>query len=351
MRTMPSSVSPGDQTRDPARRVTSHDVARAAGVSQSTVSRALRSPDGVSEQLRDRVLTAARSLGYTPSELGRSLVTQSTKTIGMVVTDLKNPFYPFLISPLHDELSSLGYRMLLLTDEDEPDSPDRLLDRSIDGAVLTTTALDSPLPHQLEERGLPFVFLARESATVAADAAVVDNTLGASILAAEVLRLGHRSIGAVLGPLNTSTGRDRRRGLRVTLAAAGIDLDELPVLEGPFVPETGHEAMRTLMATAQPPTVVICGNDSIALGALNAAHGLGLGVPEDVSVVGFDDLPIASWELVQLTTVRQPMDEMARVAGRTLVDRIEGRTAAGRIQRTVFEPELVIRRTLGPPRR
>jgi LacI family transcriptional regulator len=331
-------------------RATSHDVARAAGVSQSTVSRALRSPDTVSPQLRDRVLAAARSLGYTPSELGRSLVTQSTKTIGMVVTDLGNPFYPFLITPLHDELSRLGYRMLLLTDDDTPDSPQRLLDRSIDGAVLTTTTLDSPLPHELEARGLPFVFLARESDDVAADAAVVDNTLGASILAAEILRLRHRRIGAIFGPQDTSTGRDRRRGVRVTLAAAGLDLDDFPVLEGPFISETGHEAMHTLMSADNPPTVVICGNDSIAIGALNAACGMGLAVPGDVSIVGFDDLPIAGWELVQLTTVRQPMDEMARVAGRTLVARIEGRAEPGRIQRTVFEPELVIRRTLGPPR-
>lgn len=333
----------------PRGRATSHDVARAAGVSQSTVSRALRSPDSVSPQLRDRVLAAARSLGYTPSEIGRSLVTQSTKTIGMVVTDLGNPFYPFLISPLHDELSKLGYRMLLLTDDDSPDSPQRLVDRSIDGAVLTTTTLDSSLPHELDASGLPFVFLARESDVVAADAAVVDNTLGASILAAEILRLGHRRIGAILGPQNTSTGRDRRRGLRVTLAAAGISLDELPIREGPFVAETGHEALHALMQS-DSPTVVICGNDSIAIGALNAAHGMGLSVPGDVSIVGFDDLPIAGWELVQLTTVRQPMDEMARVAGRTLVARIEGRAQPGRIQRTVFEPELIIRRTLGRPR-
>jgi LacI family transcriptional regulator len=319
-------------------------------VSQSTVSRALRSPNAVSPLLRDRVLAAAQSLGYTPSELGRSLATQSTKTIGMVVTDLGNPFYPFLIAPLHDELSGLGYRMLLLTDDDSPDAPARLVDRSIDGVVLTTTTLESALPHELEERQVPFVFLAREAENVAADAAVVDNTLGASILAAEILRLGHRRIGAILGPQNTSTGRDRRRGIRVTLAAAGIDLDELPTLEGPFIADTGHKAMQKLMSGESSPTVVICGNDTIAIGALNAASGMGLSVPEDVSIVGFDDLPIAGWELVQLTTVRQPMDEMARVAARTLVARIEGRALPGRIERTVFEPELVIRRTLGPPR-
>lgn len=340
-----------DEPEDERRgRVTSHDVARAAGVSQSTVSRALRSPNGVSHKLRERVLSAAQSLGYTPSEIGRSLVTQSTRTIGMVVTDLGNVFYPFLIAPLHDELSDFGYRMLLFTDADSPDASLRLLDSSVDGAVLTTTTLDSPLPRRLQEGGLPFVFLARESDDVAADAAIVDNTLGASLLANEILRLGHRAIGAMLGPQNTSTGRDRRRGLRVTLAAGGVNFDDLPVHEGPYVPDTGYHGMQALMAADHRPTVVVCGNDSIALGALNAARALGLAVPEDVSIVGFDDLPIASWELVQLTTVRQPMNEMARVAGRTLVRRIEGQAEPGRIERTVFEPQLIVRRTLAPPR-
>lgn len=332
-----------------ANRITSHDVAREAGVSQSTVSRALRQPASVSSGLRERVKAAADSLGYTPSEIGRSLVTQATRTIGMVVTDLHNPFYPFLIAPLHDQLSTLGYRMLLLTD-DSPEYGNRLLDRSVDGVVLTTTTLDSPLPHELEAQGVPFVFLARESDGIAADAAVVDNTLGASILSAEVLRLGHRRIGAVMGPMDTSTGRDRHRGLTATLTAAGIDLAELDISYGPFVPETGYEGTRALMAGGDPPSVIVCGNDSIAIGALNAAKAFGIDVPGDVSVVGFDDLPIASWELVQLTTVRQPMDEMARAAARILVDRIEGRVARGRVQREVFEPKLVLRRTLAAPK-
>ncbi len=138
----------------------------------------------------------------------------------------------------------------------------------------------------------------------------------------------------------------------VALQAAGVDVATLDLSHGPFVPETGYEAVHRLMAAALPPTAIICGNDSIAIGALNAARARGLDVPADVSVVGFDDLPIAAWELVQLTTVRQPMDDMARSAARMLVDRIEGRAGRGGIRRTVFQPELILRRTLaGPPRR
>lgn len=330
-------------------RATSHDVARLAGVSQSTVSRALRNETSISPATRARVNAAVESLGYTPNGLGRSLVTQSTRTIGMLVTDLSNPFYPYLIAPLHEELSRLGYRMLLIADPSHDGSPNELIDRSVDGAVLATVTIDSSLPGNLAARGVPFVYLTREVDEVPGDAAVVDNPLGASLMATEVLRRGHRRIGALLGPESTSTGRQRERGLRVTLAGAGHPLDDALTRHGPFVPDTGHAGLRQLMALNSPPTAVVCGNDSIALGALNAATALSLRVPDDVSIVGFDDLPLASWELVQLTTVHQPMDEMARAAARLLVDRIEGNVPPGRVRREVFEPRLVIRRTLGEP--
>jgi LacI family transcriptional regulator len=331
-------------------RVTSHDVARAAGVSQSTVSRVLRNHPAITEETRQRVLAAVATLGYTPSELGRSLVTQSTRTIGMVVTDLENPFYPYLIAPLHDELSSLGYRMLLVTDAEDANVSQHLLGRSVDGVVLTTTTLDSSLPAELAAHDVPFVFLTREADDIVADAAVVDNALGASLMATEVLRHGHRRIGAVLGPENTSTGRDRERGLRVTLATHDLSLDDCLVRHGPFVTNTGYAGTVELMALPSSPSIVVCGNDSIALGAMNAARSLGLSVPADLSIVGFDDLPMAAWEIVELTTVHQPMDDMARSAARLLVDRVEGRAEPGRARRTVFEPKLIIRSTLGAPR-
>lgn len=348
-------TDPPDTTVDSPRRVTrhrvtSHDVARAAGVSQSTVSRALREDTSVSAATRARVKAVVESLGYTPNGLGRSLVTQSPRTVGMLVTDLNNPFYPYLIAPLHDELSQLGYRMLLLTDPADDSSLNELVDRSVDGVVLTTTTLDSSLPGELSARGLPFLYLTRETERVPADAVVVDNALGSSLIASEVLRWGHQRIGAILGPENTSTGRQRERGLRVTLATAGRTLSDELIRRGPFEPATGQAGMTELMAVDTPPTAVVCGNDAIALGALNAARKLSLDVPGDVSVVGFDDLPLASWETLELTTVNQPMNEMARAAARLLVNRVEGKVATDRIQRQVFEPQLILRRTLAAPR-
>jgi LacI family transcriptional regulator len=353
---MVGSVSNGAARSSPAAArpaaPTSHDVARAAGLSQSTVSRALRGDSRVTQETRQRVLAAAQSLGYTPSALGRNLVLRSTRTIGMVVTDISNPFYPNLIAPLHDELAALDYRMVLFTEriegEEDAQQLEGLIDRGIDGAVLTTSTLDGAVPRQLEQRGLPFVFLTREVDGIAADAALVDNALGASLMAAEVARVGHRRVGAIFGPANTSTGRDRERGFRAGLKAAGVDLPDEAVRHGNYVVEAGQGAMLELMALDPRPTAVVCFNDLVAIGALNAAKTLGLEVPHDVSVTGWDDLPMASWDICQLTTIRQSMNEMARTAARLLVERIQGAAISGP-RRVLFEPQLVLRNTLGPP--
>jgi LacI family transcriptional regulator len=332
--------------------VTSHDVARLARLSQSTVSRALRNDPRVAAETRERVLAAAASLGYVPNALARNLVLRATRTVGMLVTDIGNPFYPILIAPLHDELASLDYRMVLLTERIEGDGDreplEALVDRGIDGAVLTTSTVDSSVPRELVRRGIPFVLLAREVDGVAADAVVADNALGASLIAAELARFGHRRVGAIFGPANTSTGRDRERGFRAGLAAAGVALPDAAVRRGGFVVASGYDAMRELMALPERPTVVACFNDLVAIGALNAARTLGLDVPRDVSITGWDDLPIAAWDIVQLTTVSQSMDEMARTAARLLVERIEGR-AGPEVRRVLFEPRIVARATLGPP--
>lgn len=340
--------------------VTSHDVARAAGVSQSTVSRALRDGSRISKATQERVRAVAAELGYIPSAMGRSLVTRSTRTVGIVVTDLTSVFYPHVIGPLHDELAARGYRMVLFTEGVESNSPpeeaeierllDRLLDRSIDGVVLTTSRLDGRVPRHLAQRALPFVFLTRYVDGVAGESAVVDNSLGASLAASEAIRLGHTRIGTILGPDNTSTGRDRERGIRAALTAAEISLPEEMTRRGPFTFETGFSGMSELAALDQPPTVVLCGNDTVAIGAFNAARAKGLEIPQDVSIVGFDDLPIAEWEVFGLTTVNQPMEKMAQAAARLLIERIEGTADSDAVRQVVFEPRLVMRRTLAPPR-
>jgi len=324
-----------------ARIATSHDVARAAGVSQPTVSRALRGDPRVAEVTRRRVARAAARLAYVPSERGRSLSTRRSGRIAVVVDDLDNPFYLELLDALHDRLERADTRMVVLTPHrNDPLRVERLLDGSVDGVVLTTTTLDSPLPAALRARRFPFVLLNRVVDGLDADSCTVDNEGGGAEVARALRRLGHTRIGALFGPPDTSTGRDRERGFR---AAAGTALAAELVRHGPFTFAYGHEAMGRLLASRRPPTAVFCANDVVALGALNAARGLGVAVPDELSIVGFDDISMAGWELVGLTTVRQDLRRMGQIAVELVLDRIADpdRKARG----VVLPAELVWRAT------
>lgn len=327
---------------------TGRDVARLAGVSQPTVSRALRGDARVAEQTRQRILEAVTALGYVPSQIGRSLSTRATSTIGVVFSDLTNPFYPHLVKPLHDELERNGYRTVLFAEADgNITALERLIDRSLDGVVLTTTVSGSTLPDELLRRSIPFVFLNRVIDGIPADACVVDNRLGARLVAEEFLRLGHRRIGAVFGPKDTSTGREREQGFREVLSENGTPLPLSRTRYGQFAFQAGRDALPDLMDQKQRPTAVFCGNDVIALGAYNAAAALGIKIPDDLTIIGFDDIALAAWDVFNLTTIRTDLARMAATAGQMLVRRIA--TPGTPPQRLVLPPELILRGTHGPP--
>lgn len=327
--------------------VTSHDVARLAGVSQPTVSRALR-PDGqVSDATRRRVLAAAESLGYVPSELGRSLATRSTRQIAMVA-DLDNPLYPQLVGPLHDAFAAQGFRMVLLAERGEEIVGDgRLLDGSVDGAVLTTSQLRSSLPSQLVDRGVPFVQLNRVSALVDADSVTADNVAGGAAVADLLSEWGHADIAALLGPRETSSAAERELGFRSALRRAGIALPPSRVVRGWFSYEVGRKGMRQLMHGPDRPSAVFCINDIVAIGAMNALVEMGLATPGDVTVVGFDDLDIASWPAFDLTSVRVAFPDMARRSAEMLMARLA--RPGGPTVHERFPVELVRRSTHGRP--
>jgi LacI family transcriptional regulator len=330
--------------------VTSHDVARLAGVSQPTVSRALRDSPKVSEETRRRVRQAAKALGYVPSETGRALASGRTRRIGLLLTDLENQFYPHVIAPIHRELEALDYQLVLQTESsDSGRVAERLLANSLDGVLLATTTVESVLPVRLRDRGVPFVYFNRTSYSMEADSAEVDAETGMHELARRIIELGHRRVGAIFGPRNTSTAEHRESALREALGAASVTIGGSLSHRGPFEVETGHVGARRLLEQEQPPTVIVCGNDVVAYGALNAAHELGRDVPGDVSVVGFDDLPAARWAILQLTTVAFDLDAMARRAASLLVSRIEGGPEEP-YAHVRFPSRLVERRTLGVAR-
>jgi LacI family transcriptional regulator len=326
--------------------VTSHDVARLAGVSQPTVSRALRDSPKVSSETKERVRRAAEVLGYVLSETGRALSSGRTHRLGLLLTDLENQFYPHVISPIHHELESLGYQLVLQTESSDTGRvAERLIANSLDGVLLATTTSTSVLPLRLRDRRIPFVYFNRTTESVEADSATVDPEIGMRELADAIVGLGHRRLGAIFGPTDTSTGEQRERSLRSALGGHGIGIAGDRTIRGPFDFATGYDGTKALLGMPTPPTVIVCGNDVVAFGSLNAARELGVRVPDQVSVVGFDDLPAANWALIQLTTVQFDLDAMARRAGSLLVERIEGDPDAP-WRHEVFASKLVRRGSL-----
>lgn len=323
-------------------------MARAAGVSQPTVSRALRGDPRLSEATRKRVVEAAEALQYVPSQRGRSLATRSSGQVAIVVSDLGNPFYLQVLDELHRALRETHLRMLVLTpDADEAVPLERLVDGSLDGAILTTTVLDSKLPAALSERGFPFVLLNREIDDAPCDVCVVDNVAGAKLAARELIELGHTRIAAIFGPSITSTGRDREAGFRAGLVQAGVPLPDALWRRSAFDFGAGHVAALELLEAG--PTALFCANDILALGAYNALHGRGIAIPEQVSLIGFDDVLLTGWDVFQLTTVSQDIHGLVRAATDLLLTRMTNEGDPLPPRRVVLEPTMVHRRTHGPP--
>jgi len=330
--------------------ITSFDVARLAGVSQPTVSRALRDSDKVSEKTKARVRQAAAALGYAPNAIGRALALGHSTRIGLVVTDLHNHFYGHVIPHLHSELSRHGYELVLVTEASET-APiaEQIVANGLSGVVLTTTAVDSTLPGRLRDRNLPFVYFNRTAPSVESSSVTVDPEPGMNALVEEIGRLGHRHVGAVFGPRSTSTGEIRESVLRGLLDEHDLRLRRQDVRHGPFDFDTGFEACLELLDLDEPPTVLVCANDVVALGAMNAAAQRGVDVPDYLSIVGFDDLPTSSWPLVQLTTVAYDLAEMSRAAGRLVIELVTNPRAP--FEHVVLSTSLVRRRSLAAPRR
>jgi LacI family transcriptional regulator len=335
--------------------VTSHEVARLAGVSQPTVSRALRDSSKVSEDTKRRVREAAAALGYVPSATGRALSMGRSYRVGLLLTDLENHFYQHVMAPMHDALEDVGYQLVLMTESSEAGPiADRIVANGLDGVLLTTTTTDSVLPIRLRDRSIPFVYFNRTSSVVDADSVTVDPLPGVEEMVRELVTLGHREVAGIFGPRNTSTGLSRETCIRDQLATAGITIPSTRALHGPFDFTTGHAGAMQLLSEKSLyrkslPTVIVCGNDVVALGALNAAAELGMAVPGDVSIVGFDDLPTASWALIRLSTIAFEMDKMSREATQLLVERVEGRTD-GAYRHVLYPTTFRRRATLGPAR-
>jgi LacI family transcriptional regulator len=329
-------------------KTTSHDIAREAGVSQSTVSRALRRDPRVDPATAARVLEVAERLGYSPNLSARSLVTRRTKTIAVVVADITNPFYPQLVEALHEQLGRAGYRMILFNERTDARGDGGievfLASGGADGALFLSVTIDHGVSQMLSRSPVPTVLLNRDADGPRVDRVMADHRGGAMMVADLLAGLGHRRIAMIAGPANTSTSRDREAGFGEQLKRHGLELDPALRRAGEFSHQSGFQWTSELMSLEDPPTAIFCVNDVVGFGALDAARRLRIDVPKELSIVGFDDIPMASWESFSLTTVRQPLTDMARDAARLLIARVE-RTTESRPSRIVFPTHLVQRAT------
>lgn len=306
-------------------RVTSFDVARLAGVSQSTVSRALRNLPNITAQTRERVARAAAELRYVPHESGRTLSTRITGRVAVVSEALSNPFYPQLLEPLRERLGREGYRTVLVSDsEDDALTAAVLSDGSYDGVVITTAQRRSRLAVELRNRGVPCVLMNRRTDDDVDAACEFDNEDGARQVAELVLSLGHSEIALVAGFEKYSTGFDRERGFRRALDERGAWVPQRLTRHVQFSADDGRAAAIDLLSAPLPPTAIVCANDYIAFGVLNAARALGLRVPDDLTVIGFDDVAMASWDVLSLTTVRCDLDALGAHAVDMIIRMIRG---------------------------
>lgn len=334
------------------RRPTMKDVAEHAGVSVSTVSYVLNDSGPVAPERRNRVLDAIRVLEYSPNESARSLKRRSASTIGMVVPDLTNQFFAMVTEGVQKAASARDVLVVLVVPDaiDAPEENQGKLLRSqrVDGVVYLSGTGSMPASIYELARSGPVVLVDEQIPSLELPAVVCDSRKGAREIAKHVLDLGHRRIAVLGGPPALWTAQQRLAGYREALAGAGIDPDSVPVSAGDYHQASGTAGAERALAgpPGERPTALLCANDLMAIGAMEYCRAAGLRIPEDVSVVGFDDLPISALLTPRLTTVRQPAHDMGHRAATVLFDLLENKVGgvAGPLPATVQ-----IRETVAPP--
>lgn len=313
---------------------TVEDVAERAGVSTATVSRCLNTPDVVSPTTRTRVMAAVEALGYTPNFGARAMAAKRTFTIGAIIPTIDNAIFARGIQAFQEALHEKGYTLLVASSAYSPareaEQIRSLVARGADGLLLIGYERSDEIYDYLAARSVPVLVAWAFDATRTRPAVGFDNRASMRRLADEVLAMGHRHIGYISGLVEgNDRAAERLAGLRDGLAASGLDPAALPVVETPYQIENGAAAFEALMARHPRPTAVMCGNDVLAVGAVQRALDLGLLVPDDVSVTGFDDIELASIVRPPLATVHVPHREMGRQAAQELVRMVEA-PGAGR---------------------
>ncbi|MBC7870385.1 MAG: LacI family DNA-binding transcriptional regulator [Chitinophagaceae bacterium] len=329
------------------------EVAKKAGVSVATVSRVVNNSGTVSPKLEQRVLKAMQKLNYHPSTLARSFKKQQTMLIGVLIPILEHPSYSRMASSIEKRLFEQGYRALICNSEEdeqrEKEYIEMLLRQRVDGMIINSSARDSQSLMVLGENNIPIVLFDRNLKDLRCNKVFCDNSMGGFTGMEHLIQLGHERIGVVGAPSHPEPIIRRVLGIRQAMTQYEMPYDpELMVMGDTQLFDMGYNAARQLMALASPPTAIFALTDVTAVGVMHAVAELGYKVPDDISVLGYDDIPIASYIMPPLTTVAQPIVEMGRTAVDLLLRQIEDGDLEP--QSAVLETRLVIRSSTAPPR-
>ena len=325
------------------------DVALRAGVSVTTVSHVVNDTRHVSAKGRERVELAIRELGYVPNAMARSLKSNTTSTLGMLIPNSSNPYFAEIVRIVEDRCFGAGYTLVLCNTDDEPHRQSVYLqvlaERRIDGLIVVSTGDDDSLVTQLHGLRIPTVLVDREIADPACDLVETAHMQGGLLAVRHLLSLGHKRIACIGGPAGVMPSEQRIEGWRMALAEAGATPDiakaDALLWRGGFTSQGGYEAMHAILRTEQAPSAVFVCNDLMAIGALRAAHESGVRVPDDLSIVGFDDIELSAYTSPALTTVAQPKERIGALAVDMLLERVGGKRRDAR--KVVLQPELRVR--------
>jgi LacI family transcriptional regulator len=324
------------------------DVAKKANVSIATVSRVINGLGGVKPDTEKRILKAIKEMNYSPNHLARSMVKKRTDTIGVIVPDIANPFFPEVIKGIEVSARKHGFTTFLANSNESVEEESRILNvlrkRRVDGLIVTTSnELESPLL-QFEPDDIPIVLLDRDIEGSSYDSVVIDNVGGAYAAVKHLITEGHCQIGLIAGPSSVTPGRDRTKGYLKALKDFGIQVNPDYIREGDFKEESGYRLGSELLSMPTPPTAIFSCNNLMTLGLLKYIQDQGLRLKEDVTVIGFDDLDIANFIKPPLTVVSRPMRYMGEIAANLLIERING-LELSEPRKIVLVPQLLIRET------
>lgn len=330
------------------------DIAKKAGVSTTAVSIALNNRKGVSEKTRRRIIRIANEMDYHPNLTARTLISKRSYTIGYIVTNITDPYYSELAFGIEEKANTLGYQVILTNTsgslEKEASSIQMLMSRGVDGIIFSTVTVDDPNLNQLIDQKFPFVVINRvplnHPSVDKIDSVIIDSYAGGYKAVEHLCRMGHERIAVVAGSMKTSTARERTRGGEQALKDNGLKPSPKYFFECDYDFAKAYAAGQNILKLKPRPTAIVSHDDNMALGARDAVLEAGLRIPEDIALVGFDDINYARLQSIELTTISQKKYEMGTLSTEMLINKIE-KKSINMVNKVVLDAELIIRRSCG----